>query len=148
MKRSRGVHAPARSKAPAAEPKRVKTAPPEDSSSDEEAYPMSYEPVYRSLIVDPSPAMPLVVRAPSPLKPFPPTPPPISTNPHSVVARPEAQSPVHLVTEKDLLKRVLRKKFDAEFLPVQQTPERWSSWIDEKWNALSAAEQRIFYSEC
>lgn len=148
MKRRRGVDAPARSKAPAAEPKRVKTAPPEDPSSDEEADPMSHEPVFRSLSVDSSPAVPLVVRAPSPLKSFPPTTPAVATKSHSIVTRAEAQSPVHLVTEKDLLKRVLRKKFDAEFLPVQQTPERWSSWIDKKWNELSAAEQRIFYSEC
>jgi len=148
MKRSRGVNAPARSKAPAVESKRAKTAPPENMSSDEEADPMSHEPAFRSLSADAPPAVPLVVRAPSPLKPFPPTPPPISTKSHSIVARSEAHSPVQLVTEKDLLKRVLRKKFDAEFLPVQQTPERWCSWIDQKWNELSAAEQRIFYSEC
>lgn len=148
MKRSRGVHAPARSKAPAMEPKRAKTAPPEDPSSEEEADPMSHAPVFRSLSVDAPPAVPLVFRAPSPPKSFPPTTPAISAKPHSIVTRTEAQSPVHLVTEKDLLKRVLRKKFDAEFLPVQQTPERWSSWIDEKWNKLSHSEQRIFYSEC
>lgn len=123
-------------------------AQPEVMSSDEEADPMIHEPVFRSLSVDSSPAVPLVVRAPSPQKSFPPTPPQISTKPHSLVMRSEAQSPVRLVTEKDLLKRVLRKKFDAEFLPVQQTPERWSSWIDDKWNQLSGAERRIFYSEC
>ena len=148
MKRSRGAHAPARSKAPAVESKRAKTAPREDPSTDEESDSMAHEPVFRSLSVNAPPALPLVVRAPSPIKSSPPTPPQISTKPHSLVTRSEARSPVRLVTEKDLLKRVLRKKFDAEFLPVQQTPERWSSWIDEKWNELSGAERRIFYSEC
>lgn len=108
---------------------------------------MSQPPAFRSLSVDPPPAVPLVGHTPSPT-PIVPVPPPDATKTHALAARSEAQSPVRFVSERDLLKRVLRKKFDAQFLPAQQTPERWSSWIDERWNELTPTEQRIFYSEC
>lgn len=108
---------------------------------------MSQTPAFRSLSADPSPAVPLVGHTPSPT-PIVPVSPPDAIKTHALAARSEAQSPVRFVSERDLLKRVLRKKFDAEFLPVQQTPERWSSWIDERWNELTPTEQRIFYSEC
>lgn len=147
MKRSRGGHAPARSEAPTVEPKRAKAAPPEDPSSEEGEEPMLHAPAFRSLSVDPPPAVPLAGHTPSPA-PIVPVSPPDAIKTHALVARSEAQSPVRLVSERDLLKRVLRKKFDAQFLPDQQTAERWSAWIDDRWNELTPTEQRIFYSEC
>ena len=149
MKRSRGAEAPARSKAPAAAPKRSKPAPPEEASSEEEET-MSHPPVFRSLSVETPPSVPVAGHTPSPapITPFVPVPSPGASKSHALVERSEAQSPVRLVSERDLLKRVLRKKFEAQICLRDRTPERWSSWIDERWNALSPTEQRIFYSEC
>ena len=149
MKRSRGEGVPARSKAPAVAPKRSKAAPPEDASSEEEET-MSHAPVFRSLSVETSPSVPLLGHTPSPtpITPFVPVSSPGANKSHALVGRSEAQSPVRLVSERDLLKRVLRKKFEAQFRQEHQTHERWCSWIDEQWNALSPTEQRIFYSEC
>lgn len=111
---------------------------------------MSHPPVFRSLSVDSPPAVPLVGHTPSPapITPFVPVSPTGASKSHALVGRSEAQSPVRLVSERDLLKRVLRKKFEAQFLPEQQTTERWCNWIDEQWSALSPTEKRMFYSEC
>ena len=103
---------------------------------------MSCAPVYRSLSVAPPPTLPSASGAPSsaPIVPFTPL--------HSEVVRASAQSPVRMVTERDLLKRVLRKQFDTTFMQHQRTPERWASWIDQRWAGLSRSEQQVFSAEC
>ena len=130
-----------------------RAAPPDDpsSSSDDEGEQQRREgpamhrgAAFRSLSVGSSPTVPLVHRAAgAPFEAKPATPEPRSlASPHAA-----AQSLPHRVSVRDLLKRVLRGKFDAQYLPVQQTAERWSSWIDERWSELTVTEQGVFHSE-
>ena len=121
------------------------SAPEEAGSSEDE---MTSMPAYRSLSTPSPPPVPTTALAMTPVAPV-----AIKMHPSltpsfdALPARPDpdrvgAQSPVRLVTERDLLKRVLRKQFDQELDRSQQTPERWSRWIEERWAALSWEEKQ------
>lgn len=138
MKRSRPSAQP---DAPRGGPKRAGPPPPAAaaaSGSEDARGDMSLGvPVYRSLRAASPPAVPafgapLVAATPS----------------CAALARASAQSPVRMVTERDLLKRILRRKFDQTFDHAEQTPERWCSWIDQRWSALSQKQRQIFTAEC
>ena len=98
---------------------------------------MSHAPAFRSLSVETPPSSVLAGRtaSPAPITSFVPVSSPGASKSHALVGRSEAQSPVRLVSERDLLKRVMRKKFEAQFSLRDRTPERWCNWIDERWNA-------------